>query len=114
MIRYSLYGGGMQTISHPNLCIANTETGDFLARAENSGCEGCYTEVARWSHRRKRWERFCFAKFLGGEDQTLESPRELATRHAAAINAAANTDQINLALIHRMPNTPENELAKFV
>lgn len=40
---------------------------DLVARAENSGCEACYVEVARWSFIRHRWERFAFAKFFGGE-----------------------------------------------
>lgn len=63
MIHYSLYGTA-GSIDHANLCARNRDTGDFLARAENSGCEGFYTEVAQWNHGRQRWERFCFAKFL--------------------------------------------------
>ena len=46
MIHYGLYGQ-QHCISHDDLCGLNKETGgDYIARAENSGCEGFYTEVA--------------------------------------------------------------------
>jgi hypothetical protein len=38
--------------------------GDLLARAEDSGCESTYWEVARWNEARRRWERFAFEKCL--------------------------------------------------
>ncbi len=105
MIHYGLYGQ-QHCISHDDLCGLNKETGgDYIARAENSGCEGFYTEVARWSHQQDRWEKFCFTKFLGGEDTDHPdwTPKELAEHYAAAVNNVAGPEQAHLPLIHKLP-----------
>lgn len=112
MIRYAYYGNSkMSGIEHEALCEHNREHGDLLARAENSGCEGCYVEVARWSEKRQRWERFCHIKFLGGEDRTREDwPADRLARHyAVEINEAARPAQDMLPLIHNLPDRPENK-----
>lgn len=116
MIHYTIYGPGPLTISHPNLCALQKATGDFLARAEDSGCEGIYTEVARWSHCRERWERFCFIKFLGGEDHERAdwTPRQLAEHHAAEINLSAGPNQSIQPLVHCLPETPGQEAREAV
>jgi hypothetical protein len=117
MIHYSIYGDSSNTIlSHAALCECNKATGDFLARAENSGCEGCHVEVARWSHTRGRWERFCFVKFLGGEDDSRPELNsvQLAERHAAEVNESAAPGQFLLPLIHKLPSAPAAESVEFV
>jgi hypothetical protein len=70
----------------------------LVARAENSGSEGCYVEVARWTDatgyrydaktgrldKTGEWQRFAHMKCFGGEDLT-EEVRE----------SAGNTDAMN-------------------
>ena len=99
-----------QHSDHAALCERNKQEGDLLARAENSGCEGFYVEVARWSFKRDRWERYCHFKFLGGEDNEREDwkPKQLAEHYAREINDAYNDNQADLALIHKLPNWLEN------
>ncbi len=111
MIRYCHYNAAMQSTDHAALCDHNREHGDLLARAENSGSEGYYVEVARWSYKRDRWERFCCVKFLGGEDREREDwpPQKLAEHYAREINDAASPAQVNLPLIHNLPSRPESE-----
>lgn len=96
----------MVSSEHAALCERNRQEGDLLARAENSGCEGFYVEVARWSFKRERWERFCFFKLLGGEDRERPdwTPKQLAERYAREINDAYNDNQGDLALIHNLFN----------
>lgn len=59
---------------------------DLWARAEQSGCEGCYVEVAKWNAGSQRWERFAFEKFFGGEMWDGLNAEETAMRVAAIIN----------------------------
>lgn len=94
------------SITHEQLITMNREKGALLARAEISGCEGCYTEVAKWSCKHGRWERFCFVKFLGGEDSARPdyTPVSLAEHYAREINEAVDPFQVYLPLIHGLPN----------
>jgi hypothetical protein len=90
--------------------LAMAKDGSIMARAENSGCEGCYVEVARWSEKEQRWERYCFNKVFGGEDLRLEhqtagyevGAEATAERIAARINLASGNAY--MPLIHRLPN----------
>ncbi len=111
MIRYCHYDAKMVSTEHAALCERNRQEGDLLARAENSGGEGFYVEVARWSFKRERWERYCFAKLLGGEDRERPdwTPKQLAERYAREINDAFNENQADLALIHILPNWLEED-----
>lgn len=59
---------------------------DLYARAELSGCEGCYVEVSRWNRHTARWERFCFEKFFGSELWEGLGEVDTAVRVAAIIN----------------------------
>jgi len=106
MMHYALYGAPLEHIGHDDLITRNRETGDYLARAEQSGCEGYYTEVARGNHGRGRWERFCFAKFLGGEDAARPDwhPEKLAEHYTREVNDAAKPGQSWLPLIHHLPD----------
>lgn len=58
---------------------------DVIAEVADSGSEGVYVEVARYSEQRKRWERFAFYKFLGGECD-IEDDIDIASRFARYIN----------------------------
>lgn len=113
MNHYALYNNVAQSFDHAALCAHNREHGDLLARAENSGCEGFYVEVARWSFKRERWERYCHFKFLGGEDRERPDwpPKRLAEHYAREINDAYNENQGDLALIHKLPNWLGEEVA---
>jgi hypothetical protein len=96
-MRYSSYGtfGG---ISHKSL-LELAKKKCLWARAENSGSEGCYCEIARWNEKSEAWERYCFEKFFGNDKETCW---EEASRYADEINAVAGTDAISV--IHRLPN----------
>jgi len=78
------------------------ETGELHARAEDSGSEGVYVEVARWCHKRSDWFRFAFAKYLGGEDGHESDPWQLAEWTAAKINAASKNRHV--AWVHSLDN----------
>ncbi len=93
---FQQYGDGLNAAYLSELVALQNETGgDLLARVEESGSEGQYCEVARWSDV-WGWTRFAFYKFLGGEGLTAQDA----------------TDQINNAawhrgkcsLIHRLPD----------
>jgi hypothetical protein len=44
-----------------------------IARTEDSGSEGCYCEIARWNIKEKKFQRFAFCKFLGGEIENQDA-----------------------------------------
>lgn len=107
---YSLYTAGdgpMGSITLDELKAENAKTGLLLARAENSGCEGCYVEVAKWNTETDRWERYAFEKYFGGEhpsevDDDRVSCFTTAEKFAAEINNANRGGEYN-SLIHAMP-----------
>lgn len=100
-LNYSLYGSGMlRPTTHQELIALNTEEpGLLLARAENSGSEGCYVEVARWSFKRTRWERYCFHKFFDG-DVEGKTAIQLCQEMAAEINRGSEQSRF----IHALPD----------
>jgi hypothetical protein len=87
-------------------------SGDFLARAENSGSEGCYIEVARWSDTREQWERFAFLKVFGGEVTSARdlSSDETAEKIASLLNAEC-TRANGRTMIHNLPTWQEEAAA---
>ncbi len=86
---------------------------NIMARAENSGCEGIYVEVAKWNFHSNRWERFAFHKFFGGELWEDLSAVQTAVRVAAIINRAAM--QWDLAPSHhKQPRRYENNDGQWV
>ena len=87
------------------------EYGEIWARAEASGSEGCYVEVARWDREAVEWCKFAFLKILDhglmeeilpekGEVKEL-SADETAEWLAGRINAAHGNKWA--AVIHSMP-----------
>jgi hypothetical protein len=81
--RFSMYGEGRFSSI---LASELRNMSDICAEVANSGCEGTYVEVARYSESRNRWERFAFEKFLGGECGIEEDHHEIATLFARYIN----------------------------
>ena len=64
----------------------------LFARAEDSGSEGCYVEIAKWNRHSRRYERFAHAKFFGGELWQESSAETTAARVATMINLASCSD----------------------
>ena len=104
-MRLSLYGSGMRGIPLDKLLEFQRETDLLTARAEDSGCEGCYVEVAIWNSECKHYERLCFAKVFGGEHPGQPDADAVATAEAfaSAINAAGFCGT-HPPIIHRMPD----------
>ena len=65
-LKFARYGGIEQITLH-ELIAMSAKDGMLVARAEDSGCEGTYCEVAIWNEKTRRFERYAFYKFLGGE-----------------------------------------------
>jgi hypothetical protein len=107
-MNFTVYGAGWQCISYADLLKHAREHKDLMARAENSGCEGCYIEVARWNQTTERWERYCFEKVFGGEHSEKADARvssfETAQKFADEINDAACCHPHNYPWVHYMPN----------
>jgi hypothetical protein len=102
-MRFTKYGfEGFSGISFEAILAQQKETGDLLARAEDSGSEGCYCEIAIWNHATYRFERFAFEKFHGGEIEG-KSAEEIAEHCAAQVNAAGYMGARS-GLIHSLPN----------
>lgn len=75
--------------------------GEFVARAEFSGSEGCYVEVARWNEEFGCWQKFAFLKFFGGEYWRSLGDEATAERLASIINKRNGSERVSL--IHRLP-----------
>lgn len=101
---FALYGEVWNGVSFEELLEQAKQDGMLLARAEESGCEGCYVEVARWNDGARQWQRYAFLKCFGGEDGIDDGGAcETAERIAASINDAAGRPRYP-SLIHNMPN----------
>lgn len=116
-MKYSLYGN-LGHISLDALKDENAATGCLFARAEHSGCEGCYVEVAKWNESTRRYERYAFEKYFGGEHpEDTDSAGvygyavDTAERFAADINNAAGPGGSTTPLIHTLPNFGEQPIA---
>ena len=107
-ITYTLYGReGGNGPSHESLIAWNKEHGDLVARAENSGSEACYVEIARWNPRELQYQRYAFVKVFGGEyDLGVESCFATAKLIANDINNVDSWAAYS-PLIHRLPNFTE-------
>ncbi len=78
---------------------------DLLARAECSGSEACYIEVARWSYLRERWERFAFEKCFGGEIKEFPDLGDIETCELIAdfINQRMRQGRGHSSFVHNLP-----------
>lgn len=99
-VHFSRYGThGSESISLADVLKLKDVEGIF-ARAENSGAEGIYVEVAIWNDTMGQFEAFCFEKLLGGEFGSGENdPAEVAQAIADLIGMPDK----DWPLIHRMP-----------
>lgn len=77
----------------------------LFARAEQSGCEGTYVEVAIWNENHRQWQRYAFLKCFGGEHPELPDAGsiETATRYARDINAIAHVNDVQWSIVHTLP-----------
>lgn len=91
--------GGVHGVSLLELVAENRIEGDLWARAEFSGSEGCYAEVAKWNHDSQQWERYAFEKYFADE---YDSALGIAKLAASVINSSGNVD--HLGIIHSMPS----------
>lgn len=94
-INFVRYGDWLSArpISLEDLRKANAATGDYWANAENSGSEGCYCEVACWNKVMRRYERFAFCKFFGGELDNYGGIQAELNCQDTAVRAAAGDHQ---------------------
>lgn len=66
-LKFAVYGS-LRPVPLWRLLCEQNESGMLVARAEESGCEACYVEVARWVPERERFEKYAFLKLFGGEE----------------------------------------------
>lgn len=104
----SMYGKGLRSVSLESLIELQRETQQLWAHAEESGCEGCYCEVSRWNDSTRRWERFAFEKYFGGEhpDKPDANCIETAQYVATLINAHGYIVEFS-PIVHSMPSYGE-------
>lgn len=113
-LRFARYGLGRDLLMSEMIKGVQDAGPDhgLVARAENSGCEGCYIEVARWNPSANQWQRYAFLKVFGGEDLNPEFEDEnggqdegseaTAIRIASHINASFDGDEARF--IHTFPD----------
>lgn len=92
------------------------EYGDLWARAEDSGSEGCYVEVARWDEDAKGWRRFAFEKIqesgFNEIDPATGKTKELSHEEAAewlADRINRSHGNRNVSVIHSLPSYQAKE-----
>jgi len=91
---FARYGNCQRGIRLSEL-IELAKTNGIVARAEDSGCEGCYVEVARWCEDSDQWKRFAFEKLFDEEDAT-------AYQQCTAIAEKINEGNEGASLIHEL------------
>lgn len=98
-IRFHQYTsfGNLYSISQ---LVELRRTAGVVARVENSGCEGYFVEIARWSDKNTRWEKFAFNKFLGGEICEDDNALKTAEKVRDLINGTDQQENI----FHMMPS----------
>lgn len=102
-IRFELYGDVWHALTLEEMLAAQAEHHNLWARAENSGSESCYCEVAVWNDDARQWQRFATCKCMDYRLPELPEATDAAT--AEALAAMINKDQDErIAVIHRMPN----------
>jgi hypothetical protein len=99
-LNFCLYGKICGSISMKEIKKLKNDFSIF-ARAEYSGAEGCYCEVARWNEEKRVYQRFAFVKFFDG-DLGGNSALDCAKQTAEYING--NDDY---TIIHHLENYSE-------
>lgn len=96
-IPFSVYSaaGGYATpdVNLSALLLTQTLEDTLIARAEFSGCEGCYVEVCRWNKDANQFGAYAFMKCFGSEvgesTDTLKTAMGTAAEIATWINMGA-------------------------
>lgn len=111
MTSFMQYGAGGRNISLASLIEESRSEGLLVARAEFSGCEGCYVEVAKWNTGSQRYERYAFEKVFGGEHPSEDgeagrvvSAAKTAQLFCNEINGAGAGVDDYMPIVHSMPN----------
>lgn len=114
VMNFMQYGAGGRNVSLASLIEESSKEGLLVARAEYSGCEGCYIEVAKWNTGSQRYERYAFEKVFGGEhpSEDGEAGREVSAAKTAQlfcndINGAGSGVDDYMPIVHSMPNYAE-------
>jgi hypothetical protein len=105
-MRFAIYGAaGSRSISLDEIVAEQQADQMLFAHAEDSGCESCYVEVAKWSNSRKRWERYAFCKCLDYRlpEMPDASDEDTAIEAARRINEPCYTEG-RASVVHTLPN----------
>ena len=120
-IRFAKYGssalgGG---VSLADLITESKETSYLWAHAEDSGCESCYVEVAKWDDKHKAWFKYAFLKTLDvlrGLELELECSEDASDEEVAVLIAKKINDvsweEGRASIVGAMANHPDTEDAK--
>ena len=115
--RFATYGDVIRGNTRlDELIQIRREEGGLIANLENSGCESCYVEVARWSDATETWCRYAFLKmdcvFLLDENNEPIEPDEceLGKLIVDAINQPPTPSD---SFIHNLPDYPGAEQGAF-
>lgn len=112
-LSFTEYGTGGKHLTMEAL-LELAKEGDLVARAEESGSEGCYIEVIRWKHgddcHTGEWRRYCFEKVFGGEhpsekDDARVSARATAGKYVKEINDVFGNGFVSV--FHKFPTWSE-------
>jgi hypothetical protein len=87
------------------LKLARLTPGCYWARAENSGSEACYVEVASWCEQHQRWERFAHCKLFTGDIPGVKDT-VACEQVAFQINNASNNKYVSI--VHSLKHDFDN------
>lgn len=102
---FALYGAPHNGLYVEELLDMQRKDGMLFARAEQSGSEGTYVEVAIWNSNHRQWQRYAFMKCFGGEHKELPDAGSIQTarRFADDINQIMYTQDVSFSIVHNMP-----------
>lgn len=106
-LRFALYGVSFGTLTFSAFVERAKKREDaFIARAENSGSEGCYVEIARWDEESIGWVRYAFCKILISPSAQWNSNCAKQQTTWAEMYADMLNKQFDQAygMIHSLPN----------
>jgi hypothetical protein len=102
---FSRYGQSFDTLTVDEILEMQRRDGMLYARAEQSGSEGTYVEVAIWNPNHRQWQRYAFMKCFGGEHPSLPDAGSIQTARQFAddINHLVHVQDVSFSIIHSMP-----------
>jgi len=104
MDQFCLYGAH-KSITLAELLEQQRNHQMLFARAEQSGCEGTYVEVAIWNENHRQWQRYAFLKCFGGEHPELPDAGSIQTARQFAddVNRIVHIQDVSFSIVHNMP-----------